>query len=232
MRGGLGVRAPLRGHRRLGEFRRVAAQASSAYRALAERDRAELKAQAKAEPKPEKLSEDPPKSPARRSLFAMGTALAFVVVVIGATIFGASEMDQGAQPNLPHTVIAPNGATVTASLSVPVSSSTATNGHAPGTLSPGGSDPDGLTAGTTVAASTGSASDAGTGTSAPAVAGSASETGSVAASASPTLEDLCRTVVATGNGWPSALKGSERATVIAAAGQKNNVLSYCTALVG
>jgi hypothetical protein len=38
-------------------------------------------------------------------------------------------------------------------------------------------------------------------------------------------------VVAVGNGWPSVLKAADRARVIAAAGKKNKVLGYCTALL-
>jgi hypothetical protein len=46
------------------------------------------------------------------------------------------------------------------------------------------------------------------------------------------LLDLCRAVVAAGNGWPSVVKGADRETLIAAAGTKKNVLPYCTALTG
>jgi hypothetical protein len=68
-------------------------------------------------------------------------------------------------------------------------------------------------------------------TSQPAPAGSAAASGTATATTSPSLVDLCRAVVAAGNGWPSVLKGADRATVIAAAGSKKNVLNYCTGLV-
>jgi hypothetical protein len=59
----------------------------------------------------------------------------------------------------------------------------------------------------------------------------ASATNADTATATPSSGDLCRSVVAAGNSWPSVLKGSDRTTVIAAAGSRANVLPYCTNLL-
>ncbi len=87
----------------------------------------------------------------------------------------------------------------------------------------------GSTSGTGAGTATGTGGGTGTGVQTSAAA--APSTSAAAPTASPTLLDLCRSVVAAGNGWPSVLKDADRATVIAAAGTKKNVLPYCTNLV-
>jgi hypothetical protein len=209
----------------LGEYRRVAAQATSAY--LAERDLANSGGHVNPEPKAEASSDRDraPRPQARRGLIGLGAALALAVIGLTAASLGGSDFNDGARPGPPRTVVGPSGDASPAFLSVAPTSS-ATTGRAALTPPPATSA-SGAAASDTAVAAVGSAS----GTALASGTSSASGTGTPVASASPGLLDLCRSVVAAGNSWPSVLKGADRATVIAAAGKKNNVLAYCTALV-
>lgn len=172
------------------------------------------------------------KSPRRRSVIAMAAAVTLAVAGLAAACLGAASLNEGSHSGQPRTVLEPYG-TVPAATSSTASTKTTANDQAP-TTSPlsaigaaGGPGPGATqaAAGSTSGAGTG----AGTGTQTTAVP--APSPSAAAPTASPTLLDLCRSVVAAGNGWPSVLKTADRATVTAAAGTKKNVLPYCTNLV-
>ncbi len=216
MRGALGATvAAVRAYRRSDEHRRVAAEAS--WLRLAERSRFGAT-----------FPESPQRSRVRRSLVASGVAMMLVAAGLLAVFLGASSLDRKAQPGVPYIAVDPHAAAPAISSSA-TAVSDAASGRAPVTLSPGASAPAVQTPG--VAGAAGSAANLGAPavTNTPVAVGSPSAT-EAAASGSPSLLDLCRIVVAAGNGWPSVLKGADRATVIAAAGKKKNVLAYCTAL--
>jgi hypothetical protein len=179
------------------------------------------------------------KSPRRRSVIAMGAAITLAIIGFAAACLGASKLNGGSNSGRPHTVIEPYGA-VPAATSSNATKNTA-NEHTPtgsplsatgvaGGMVPGATQAAaGSTSGTGAGTATGTGGGTGTGVQTSAAA--APSTSASAPTASPTLLDLCRSVVAAGNGWPSVLKGADRATVIAAAGTKKNVLPYCTNLV-
>ena len=173
------------------------------------------------------------KSPRRRSVIAMAAAVTLAVAALAAACLGAAKLNEGSHSAQPHTVIEPYGAVPAAT----TSTKNTANDHAPATSpmsatgAAGGVGPGatqaaaGATSGTGAGAATGG-SGGGQTTTDPVPSPSAA-----APSASPTLLDLCRSVVAAGNSWPSVLKSGDRATVTAAAGTKKNVLPYCTSLV-
>ncbi len=228
MRGALeAVLAPVRAHRRLAEYRRLAAAATSSY--AAERDRAEGGPGANASPKTDGLSRFESGFSLRRSLTVGGAAVLLAVVALTAASSGVSGLNEGTRSRVPPTVThltraaavsgsAAPGAPVGGSGGPPAAPPGATGVPTPPALGTSAAIA-GVPPGTILAATD----------SAPA-AGSA-PTSAASTSASSHLLDLCRSVVAAGNGWPSVLKGADRATVIAAAGKKNNVLAYCTNLV-
>jgi hypothetical protein len=162
----------------------------------------------------------------KRSLISAGAAVALALVAVAAISLGVSELDKGGRPEQPYAAVKPTGAASGSALNVTPVPGAAT-GRIPTTPPSATSALTGVVSGAAPAAATGSAA----GTTPSAATGSAPGAGTATASASPSLLDLCRTVVAAGTSWPSVLKGADRATVIAAAGKKNNVLAYCTGLV-
>ena len=170
------------------------------------------------------------RSPRRRSVIAMAAAITLAIAGLAAACLGASKLNEGSHSSQPHTVIEPYGAVPAATSSTASTKNTA-NDQGP-TTSPQSANgaAGGVTPGVTHAAA-GSTSGTGTGTGTQTSTAPAPSTSTAAPTASPTLLDLCRSVVAAGNGWPSVLKSTDRATVIAAAGSKKNVLPYCTGLV-
>ena len=223
MGGGLeAVLARLREHRRWIEYRRQAARASAG---LDERDRANSAARPSAAASRDDGAQSPPGYPVRRrSLVSMGAAITLAAVAVAAISLGVSELSKGPQQGRPNAAVQPSGTVPGSALGAPSAIPVATSDHgltAPPSVT---TDLTGAVSGATSAA-TGSAADV-----APASA-AGTDTSATAASPSPSLLDLCRSVVAAGTSWPSVLKGTDRATVIAAAGKKNNVLAYCTALV-
>lgn len=177
------------------------------------------------------------KSPRRRSVIALGAAIALAIIGLAAACLGASELNGGSNSSHPSTVLEPYGA-VPAATSSSATKNTA-NEHTPpgspqsttgvaGGMVPGATQ---AAAGSTSGTGAGTGTGTSTGTGAQTSAAPVPSTSTAAPTASPTLLDLCRSVVAAGNGWPSVLKGADRATVIAAAGTKKNVLPYCTNLV-
>lgn len=167
------------------------------------------------------------KSPRRRSVIAMAAAVTLAVAGLAAACLGAASLNEGSHSGQPHTVLEPYGA-VPAATSSTASTKTTANDQAPTTPLSATGAAGGLGPGATQAAA-GSTSGAGTGTQTTTVP--APSPSAAAPTASPTLLDLCRSVVAAGNGWPSVLRTADRATVTAAAGTKKNVLPYCTSLV-
>jgi hypothetical protein len=183
-----------------------------------------------------------PKAPVRRSVVAMGQAIALVVAAVVAISFGVSEFGRGAQPQLPYAVVDPSDPVPATSLSATAVSSAMSApaqvaplpAASPATGSP--LPPTPLARGAGAPAATGSAPLAGTpaATASAPVASTAPPAvpaASPSATVSPVLVSLCQSVVAAGTSWPSVLKGADRATVIAAAGKKKDVLPYCTALL-
>ncbi len=178
--------------------------ADATWARLAERDRADIGAH---------------RSRIRRSLIALSAVTALVAAGLIAVFLGVAELNQREQPGVPYSLVDPPAAAPMSSANAAATWAAAT-GPALGTPSPG----------------IGAPGAAATGANLPAAPGSTPETRTPAASTppagvSPTLLSLCRAVVAAGSGWPSALRGADRATVIAAAGSKKNVLPYCTALL-
>jgi hypothetical protein len=230
MRGALdAVLAPVRAHRRLAEYRRLAAAATSSY--VAERDQAEGGPRANASPKTDGLSWIASGFSVRRSLIAGGAAVMLAIVALTAASSGVSGFNEGTRSRVPPAVThLTRAAAVSGSAApgAPVGGSGGSSAAPPGDRGAPAPPAQDTSAAAIAGAPVGtipSATD-----SAPA-AGSAPPTSAAPTSASSHLLDLCRSVVAAGNGWPSVLKGADRATVIAAAGKKNNVLAYCTNLV-
>ena len=223
--------AAIRAYRRSDDRRQRAADAS--WERLAKRHRTDIGAGAVAGPVGEQAAGDAPKSRVRRSLIALGVPLALVAGLI-AILLGVSELNQRTQPGLPYAVVDPHGVAPTGSANAIVAAGGKTDPAltppAPGASSSAGTATG---AGTLAAGATASTPPLGAPvvTSPPAPAGSAAASSTATATTSPSLVDLCRAVVAAGHGWPSVLKGADRATVIAAAGSKQNVLNYCTGLV-
>lgn len=228
MRAGLdAVLARFGAHRRLAEYRRLADEATSSY--LAERDRADRGAHASAMPKDDDLSPSASRLPMRRRLILIlaSAMVSLAVVELTAASTGVSEFNQGARSRVPPALTNLTEAAVV-SPSAASDAAGGASGRAP-------TAPPPITAAPTRTAP--GASPVTTGTAPgtiPVATGSAPSAGATTVSASPGLLhllDLCRSVVAAGNSWPSVLKGADRATVIAAAGKKNNVLAYCTNLL-
>ena len=223
MRGGLrAARARVRAFRRLGEYRRAASEATSAYRALTQRDRSDVGARVHVTSKAANPSGSPRRSVVWRGLISVCVTL--VVVGLSAASLGVSQLNQGARPGPSHILVDPNAAAPAASLGAAPTSSV-TTGHASITPRPTASAPGGPTPGAALAAATTPSTRPSTAT------GTPTATSPARTSVVPSLVVLCRAVVAVGNGWPSVLKAADRATVIAAAGKKNKVLGYCTALL-
>ncbi len=218
MRDGLGaMRAAVREYRRLGEYRPVAAEATSACHT--KRERAEVGTHAHAASKAEAIPGSALGSRLRRDLTATAAAVALVVVGLIAASLGTSKLNEGAAPSPSHIVIDPDELAPAASLG-PSPAISATTGHVPLAPLPATSASQRPASGT-VPASTDQTAQTGT----PAT------TDSAATSVSPTLLAPCRAVVAVGQGWPSVLKGADRLRAIAAAGNKKNVIAYCAALL-
>lgn len=194
----------------------------AAWRRLAALGRSALGAAAV--PGAQEFTGDPARSRARRNLITIGAGS--IVAVAGFVAALVSVLDGGTQPGQPRTVIEPYGA-VQATTSSAASGSGATTGPAPIGVRSAGSTAGKPTASGGAAEPTGSASAVGQ----PAVTASATSADTATATPSSGLVDLCRSVVAAGNSWPSVLKGSDRTTVIAAAGSRANVLPYCTNLL-
>jgi len=224
MGGGLDAAlARVREYRRWIEYRRHAAQAS-AY--LDERDRAESGGRASAAPKGGDGAPPPPALPVRRSLISAGAAMTLALAAVTAISLGVSELNKAAPPDHPFAAVDPTGAAPGSLVNAPPDQGAAT-GREPTAPPPAATALTGAVSGAAPAGATGSGANA----TPTAAAGSAPAAGTPTISSSPSLLDLCSSVVAAGTGWPSVLKGAERATVIAAAGKKSNVLAYCTALV-
>ena len=227
MGGGLdAVRARLREHRRWREYRRQAAQASADLDA---RDRAGSAARPSvaAGGGHAEGAQSAPGFPARRSLVSMGAAITLAAVALTAISLGISELDKGPRQGRPYAAVQPSGTVPGSALAAPPAIPVATSDRRLTTPPSVTTALTGAVSGSTSAAATASAAGA-----APTpTTGPGAGTDTPATSTSPSLLDLCRTVVAAGTSWPSVLKGADRAAVIAAAGKKNNVLAYCTALV-
>lgn len=225
MGGGLGAaRARVREYRRWIEYRRQADQASS-Y--LDERDRAGSGGRPGGAPGGDDRSKADPGFPVRRSLLSAGAALTLALVAVAAISLGVSELNQKGQPDKPYAAVKPSGSGPDSFLSSSPTAAAARAGYAPTTAPPPNTSLTGAVSGTAPAVASSSAADT-----APAMAAnSPADTVTPAVSESPTLLDLCRSVVAAGTSWPSVLKGADRATVIAAAGKKNAVLAYCTGML-
>lgn len=231
MRGALqATLAAFRAYRRSSESRRQAA-ADATWARLAKRNWTAIGAHANGEPNGAQPGGAAAKSRVRRSVIAFGAPVALVATGIVAIFLGISELNQrGQQPGLPYGTADPRAAAPAASMdAAPAAGGTI----APTSVTPlpGASVPIGsVTRAAGLPAVTGSPSGAAA-SAQPVTPAASATTAAPAASASPGLLVLCREVVAAGNGWPSVLKGTDRATVIAAAGSKKNVLSYCTNLV-
>lgn len=225
MGGGLGAaRARVREYRRWIEYRRQADQASS-Y--LDKRDRASSGGRPSGAAGGDDRSKTESESPVRRTLLSAGAALTLALVAVAAISLGVSELNQKPQPDKPYAAVKPSGSAPGSFVSSSPTAAAARTGYAPTTAPPANTSLSGEVSGTAPAVAPGSAADT-----APAMAAnSPAATVTPEVSASPTLLDLCRSVVAAGTSWPSVLKGADRATVIAAAGKKNAVLSYCTGMV-
>ena len=214
----------VRARRRLAEYRRLADEATSSY--LAERDRAE---NGGVTPKAGSRSPRASNSPVQRRIILISAVVSLAVVELTAASTGVSEFNGGAQSRVPPALTHLTEAAVVSTSAVPNARGGALGGSptTPPLITTGPTLP---APGASQAASAGPVPTTGPGT-VPTVPGSSPSTGTSTAGASPYILGLCQTVVATGNGWPSVLKGADRAAVIAAAGKKNDVLAYCTNLV-
>lgn len=221
MRGALGATlAALRAYRR-------ASQATSKRRVTRSR-RGDVGAAAMAGA--EEFSGNPPRSHVRRSLIAITAGSMLAVAALVAAAVAVFDLG-GTQPGQPRTVIEPYGAGPAATSSVAPVAGTATGLAPTDPLSAGSTVASSASSAAVVARGSASAGPGSGGAGSPAASASAAPAGSTAASPSPSLIDLCRSVVAAGNSWPSVVKGTDRATLIAAAGTKKNVLPYCTGLL-
>lgn len=173
---------------------------------------------------------EPPRSHVRRSLIAIiaGSMLAVAALVAAAVaVFDLG----GTQPGQPRTVLQPYGTGQAATSSVAPVAGSATGRAPTDPQSANSTVQSSVSSAAVVAKGSASAGPGSAGAASPVTSPSAVPASSAAASASPSLADLCRSVVAAGNGWPSVIKGADRATLIAAAGTKKNVLPYCTGLL-
>lgn len=221
MRGALGATlAALRAYRR-------ASQATSKRRVTRSR-RGDVGAAAMAGA--EEFSGNPPRSHVRRSLIAITAGSMLAVAALVAAAVAVFDLG-GTQPGQPRTVIEPYRAGPAATSSVAPVAGTATGLAPTDPLSAGSTVASSASSAAVVARGSASAGPGSGGAGSPAASASAAPAGSTAASPSPSLIDLCRSVVAAGNSWPSVVKGTDRATLIAAAGTKKNVLPYCTGLL-
>jgi len=217
MGGGLDtVLARVREYRRWIEYRRQAAHAS-AY--LDERDRATSGGRPSTAPRASGAEGVPPEPrfPIRRSLLSVGAAMMLALVAVTAITLGVSEINRSPQANRPYAAVDPTGAAPGSPLGAASTTPAAIAGAVPAT------PPAKTTAPAATATAASDSADA-------APTGSASDSETPTASTLSVL-DLCHSVVAAGTGWPSVVKGAQRAAVVAAAGKKNNVLNYCTDLV-
>ncbi|HEU5429065.1 MAG TPA: hypothetical protein VFU74_19450 [Actinocrinis sp.] len=178
----------------------------------------------------EEFSGNPPRSHVRRSLIAITAGSMLAVAALVAAAVAVFDLG-GTQPGQPRTVIEPYGAGPAATSSVAPVAGTATGLAPTDPLSAGSTVASSASSAAVVARGSASAGPGSGGAGSPAASASAAPAGSTAASPSPSLIDLCRSVVAAGNSWPSVVKGTDRATLIAAAGTKKNVLPYCTGLL-
>lgn len=232
MRGALqATLAAFRAYRRSSESRRQAA-ADATWARLAKRNWTDARVRANTDPDPAEQAGGASKSRVRRSLIAFGAPIALVATGIIAIFLGISELNQrGQQPGMPYSTVDPRASAPGTS----VDAAPAAGGSiAPSTsvtpLPGAGVLKTSATSAAGLLVVTGPAS-AGATSARPVTPVASPTTATPTASASAGVLDLCREVVAAGNGWPSVLKGTDRATVIAAAGSKKNVLSYCTNLV-
>ena len=220
MRGALGATfAALRAYRR-------ASQATSKRRVMRSRGGVSAPAMAGTE----ELSGEPPRSHVRRSLIAIIAGSMLAVAALVATAVAVFDL-AATQPGQPRTVIEPYGAGPAATSSVAPVAGTATGLAPTDPLSVGSTAGSSASSGAVVAGGSASAGSGSGGADSPAASASAAPANSPVASPSPSLVDLCRSVVAAGNSWPSVIRGADRTTLIAAAGTKKNVLPYCTGLV-
>lgn len=172
-----------------------------------------------------------------RGSIEMSTQMMLAVAILAALSVGVAEMGHRAQPVMPYTVVAPDRAAPTPSPNAPADA-VATSGPAPITASLGTGAGRGPVASTAVAAAPAS-SAAAVPSSMAAVATSTSVSpiqrtaaaATATAGVSPVLLNLCRSVIATGDGWPSVIKGADRQLLIATAGSHKAVLPYCTGLL-
>lgn len=229
MRKALGTTlAALRAYKRSGGRRPASAEASWAR--LAERSRVGLGAHIALTAAG--LSGGAPGSRVWRSLVALGAAMMLVAAGLLAIFLGASELGQRAQQGPPYASVDPSAAAPAVSgRATPVSN--AATGSAPAGPLPAAGVAGGPLPSAALATPTPSSAVMGAPvmTNTPVAPGSPSAAGSPSANGSPSLLELCRVVVAAGNGWPSVIKRADRETLIAAAGgKKKDVLPYCTAL--
>lgn len=220
--------AALRAYRHAGGRRPATSEASWAR--LAKRGRVDLGAHIGLTAAG--LSGGAPGSRVWRSLVALVATVTLVAAGLLAIFLGASELGERAQQGPPYASIDPPAADPAASgRATPVSN--AATGSAPAGALPAVGAAGGPVPSAAPATPTRSSADLGAPvvTNTPVGTGSPSAAGAPSASGSPSLLDLCRAVVAVGNGWPSVIKQADREMLIAAAGgKKKDVLPYCTAL--